>query len=55
MAAKTNFRGSYTALVTPFKNGAIDEAVARTRSRVGNSLTCFVSFIVGYFVKISST
>jgi 4-hydroxy-tetrahydrodipicolinate synthase len=26
MAAKSNFRGSYTALVTPFKNGSLDEA-----------------------------
>src|ERR1700709_2795877 len=29
MAAKTNFRGSLTALVTPFKNGALDEAALR--------------------------
>ncbi len=29
MAAKTNFRGSYTALVTPFKDSALDEAAFR--------------------------
>src|ERR1700712_4045738 len=29
MAANSNFRGSFTALVTPFKNGALDEAAFR--------------------------
>src|SRR3954469_20155328 len=29
MAANTNFRGSFTALVTPFKNGSLDEAALR--------------------------
>jgi len=29
MAAKSSFRGSFTALVTPFKNGALDEKAFR--------------------------
>ncbi len=29
MTAKTNFRGSFTALVTPFKNGSVDEKAFR--------------------------
>jgi 4-hydroxy-tetrahydrodipicolinate synthase len=29
MTAKTSFRGSFTALVTPFKNGAVDEKTFR--------------------------
>src|ERR1700753_672821 len=29
MAAKTRFRGSFTALVTPFKNGGVDEKAFR--------------------------
>src|SRR6202166_4501587 len=29
MATKMNFRGSFTALVTPFKNGSLDEAAFR--------------------------
>src|SRR3974390_536092 len=29
MIGKTSFRGSFTALVTPFKNGALDEKAFR--------------------------
>src|SRR5690606_41905991 len=29
MVARTTFRGSFTALVTPFKNGSLDEAAFR--------------------------
>src|SRR5436853_6970458 len=29
MTARTSFRGSFTALVTPFKNGALDEKAFR--------------------------
>ena len=29
MTAKTNFRGCFTALVTPFKNGSVDEKAFR--------------------------
>jgi len=29
MGAKTNFRGSFTALVTPFKNGSVDQKAFR--------------------------
>src|SRR3978361_2524051 len=29
MTAKTKFRGSFTALVTPFKNGSVDEKAFR--------------------------
>ena len=29
MAAKSSFRGSFTALITPFKNGALDEKAFR--------------------------
>src|SRR5438477_4467125 len=30
MTAKTSFRGSFTALVTPFKNGSVDEKAFRS-------------------------
>src|SRR5258708_21628168 len=29
MAARTSFRGSFTALVTPFSNGSLDEKALR--------------------------
>ena len=30
MTARTSFKGSFTALVTPFKNGGLDETAFRT-------------------------
>ena len=36
MAAKTNFRGSFTALVTPFSNGSVDEKAFREHRRLAD-------------------
>ena len=36
MTAKTSFRGSFTALVTPFKNGSVDEKAFREPGRLAD-------------------
>ena len=36
MTAKTSFRGSFTALVTPFKNGSVDEKAFRELGRLAD-------------------
>ena len=55
MTAKTSFRGSFTALVTPFKNGSVDEKAFRAlvdwciAQRKTVIILTVVAFLLGIF------
>ena len=46
MPAKTKFRGSFTALVTPFSNGSLDEGAFRGLAQSPGNLDEVVAALV---------